>query len=52
MFWLSFNFIWYSILESLQENVSLVTNFSDQKLLVIIITNLDTNLLSKKIIGY
>jgi len=37
---------------SLQENVSLVTNFSHQKLLVTIITNLDTSLQSKKIIGY
>jgi len=36
---------------SLQENASLVTNFSDQKLLVTIITNLDTSLQSKKIIG-
>jgi len=36
----------------LQENASLVTNFSDQKLLVTIITNLDTSLQSKKIIGY
>jgi len=31
---------------------SLVTNFSDQKLLVTIITNLDTSLQSKKIFGY
>jgi len=29
---------------SLQENDLLVTNFSDQKLLVTIVTNLDTNL--------
>jgi len=29
---------------SLQENTLLVTNFSDQKLLVTIVTNLDTNL--------
>jgi len=32
---------------TLQENISLVTNFSDQKLLVTIITNLDTSLQSK-----
>jgi len=32
----------------LQENGSLVTNFSDQKLLVTIITNLDTSLQNKK----
>jgi len=37
---------------SLQENTSLVTNFSDQKLLVTIIINLDTCLQSKKVIGY
>jgi len=30
--------------------VLLVTNFSDQKLLVIIMTNLDTNLQSKKLL--
>jgi len=30
----------------------LVTNFSDQKLLVTIIINLNTSLQSKKIIGY
>ena len=42
---------WYNRI-ALQENVSLVTNFSDQKLLVTIITNLDTSLQSKKIIGY
>jgi len=30
--------------ETLQENVLLVTNFSDKKLLVTIMTNLDTNL--------
>jgi len=35
---------------SLQENVSLVTNFSDQKLLFTILTNLDTYLQSKKIL--
>jgi len=35
-------------LPTLQENASLVTNFSDQKLLVNIITNLDTSLQSKK----
>jgi len=38
--------------KTLQENASLVTNFSDQKLLVTIITNLYTSLQSKKIIGY
>jgi len=37
---------------TLQENASLVTNFSDKKLLVTIITNLNTSLQSKKIIGY
>jgi len=37
---------------SLQENALLVTTFSDQKLLVTRITNLDTSLQSKKIIGY
>jgi len=37
---------------TLQENASLVTNFSDQKLLVTIIINLDTSLQSKKTIGY
>ena len=36
---------------SLQENSSLVTNFSDQKLLVTTMTSLDTSLQSKKIIG-
>jgi len=40
------------IINTLQENASLVTNFSDQKLLVTIITNLDTSLQRKKIIGY
>jgi len=40
------------VVEALQENASLVTNFSDQKLLVTIITNLYTSLQSKKIIGY
>jgi len=37
---------------SLQQDASLVTNFSNKKLLVIIITNLDTSLQSKKIINY
>jgi len=37
-----------NIQKSLQENASLVTNFSDQKLLVTIIINLDTSLQSKK----
>jgi len=36
----------------LQANALSVTNFSDKKLLVTIITNLDTSLQSKKIIGY
>ena len=40
------------IIDSLQENASLVTNFSNQKFLVTIIINLDTSLQSKKIIGY
>jgi len=35
---------------TLQENALLVTNLSDQKLLVTIMTNLDTNLQSKKIL--
>jgi len=39
---------YYILLCTLQENASLVTNFSDQKLLVTIITNLDTSLQSKK----
>jgi len=34
--------------DTLQKNCSLVTNFSDQKLLVTIITNLDTSLQNKK----
>ena len=38
------------IILSLQENASLVTNFSDQKLLVNIMTNLDTNIQSKKLL--
>jgi len=37
---------------SLQENTSLVTNFSDQKLLVTIVTNFYTNSQRKKIISY
>jgi len=36
--------------EGIQENVLLVINFSDQKLLVTILTNLDTNLQSKKLL--
>jgi len=35
---------------SLQENVSLVTNFSEQKLLVTIVTNIDTNSQSKQLL--
>jgi len=35
---------------TLQENVLLVTKFSDQKLLVTIVINLDTNLQSKKLL--
>jgi len=35
---------------SLQNNTSLVTNFSNQKLLVTIVTNLDINLQNKKIL--
>jgi len=38
------------IILSLQENASLVTNFSGQKLLVNIMTNLDTNIQSKKLL--
>jgi len=34
----------YNVSNILQENALLVTNFSDQKLLVTIITNLDTSL--------
>jgi len=37
---------------SLQENTSLTTNFSDQKLLTTIVTNLYINLQNKKNIGY
>ena len=36
--------------ETLQENVSLVTNLSDQNLLVTIMTNLNINLQSKKLL--
>jgi len=32
---------------TLQTNVSLTTNYSDQKLLVILVTNLNTNLQNK-----
>jgi len=35
---------------TLPENVSLVTNFSKQKLLVTVMTNLDTNLKNKKLL--
>jgi len=35
---------------SLQENILLVINFSDQKLLVTIITNLNANLKNKKLL--
>jgi len=35
---------------TLQENISLITNCSDQKLLVIIVTNLATNLQNKKLL--
>jgi len=35
-------------IHTLQENVSLLTNFSDQNLLVSIMTNLDTNLKKMK----
>jgi len=41
-----------TLVSTLQENGLLVTNFNDQKLLVTIITNLNTSLQSKKIIGY
>jgi len=34
------------------KNLSLITNFNDQKLLVIIVINLDNNLQNKKNIGY
>jgi len=34
----------------LQKNVSLTTNFSDQKLLITIVTNLYTNLQNKKLL--
>jgi len=37
---------------AVQENTPLITNFSDKKWLVTIVTNLDTNLKNKKIIGY
>ena len=36
--------------QTLQENVSLTTNFNDQKLLVTIVTNLDINLQNKKLL--
>jgi len=36
--------------ETLQENDSLVINFSDQQLLVIIMANLVTNLQNKKLL--
>jgi len=42
----------YIYIYILQEDASLVTNFSNKKLLVTIITNLDTSLHSKQIIGY
>jgi len=48
---LKFDFAAKALVKTLQENASLVTNFSDQKLLVTIITNLDTSLQSKKIIS-
>ena len=35
---------------SLQEHVSLITNFNDLKLLVTIVTNLDSNLENKKLL--
>jgi len=35
---------------SLQEKASLTTNFSDQNLLVTIVTNLDTNIQNKKLL--
>jgi len=35
---------------TLQENALLVTNFCDQKLLITIVTNLDTNLKNKKLL--
>lgn len=35
---------------TLQENLPLTTNFSEKILLVIIITNLDTNLRNKKLL--
>jgi len=51
--WVLLVIYWCCLFEiTLQENASLVTNFNDQKLLVTIITNLDTSLQSKTIIGY
>jgi len=50
--YVAFSVIMYSLFKILQENGSLVTNFNDQKLLVTIITNLNTSLQSTKIIGY
>jgi len=40
--------VYFIIILSLQENVSLVTNFRDQILLVSIMTNLDTNIYKVK----
>jgi len=34
--------LWYNT--SIQENISSTTNFSDKKLLVSVVSNLDTNL--------
>ena len=38
------------VVYSLQKNISLVTNYSDKKLLVTIVTNLYINLKNKKLL--
>ena len=38
------------IILTIQENISLITNFSDKKLLVTILTNLYINLQNKKLL--
>jgi len=42
--------IWEKKEELLKENVSLVTHFRDQQLLVNMVTNLDTNLKKKLLV--
>jgi len=45
------SFLFTHINLPLQQNVSLTTNFSEKKLLVIIVANLNTNLQSKKLLA-